>query len=80
MKSTTLFMTVGRGPKQPLSSVDEHTPNADTVLSAREVAALSDQIKAGVDPSRVVFEREERDGCEDTAPVAQEKPAAKRKR
>jgi hypothetical protein len=81
MKCTTLFMAVGRGPKQPLASVDEHTPNGDEVLTARQSSALADQIKAGVDPSRISFEREERDGCEDTQAVAQEKPAAaKRKR
>lgn len=80
MKCTTLFMAVGRGPRQPLSTVDEHTSEGERVLAAAEVSALSDQIKSGVDPTRVVFTREERDGCEDTAPVAQEKPAVKRKR
>lgn len=78
MKCTTLFMAVGRGPKQPLATVDEHTPDGDAVLTAYKQNALADQIRAGVDPSRVVFDTEKRD-AEDTAPAPEEKPAAKRK-
>jgi hypothetical protein len=81
MKCTTLLMAVGRGPKQPLATVDEHSENGDSILAAAEVSALSDQIKAGVDPARVVFTREERTDAEDTQPQpkATETPAKRRR-
>lgn len=68
MSHTTLFMRVGRNPRQPLCSVDNNADNAQTVLSAHEVSAMSAQISAGVAHERVSFERETGGKSETAAP------------
>lgn len=61
MKVTTLCMTVGRGPKIPLVSVDDTTENGASIMEAHQQIALAEKIKAGNDPNRISFTEEVRD-------------------